>query len=873
MYCFIPFTGKAQSGGCSGAGAGFVSEAYINTTGASGGDYTINSGGALHIGPNGNYTIFGAITNNGTILVDAGGVLTVQGDMANNGTVTVTTGGSFTYYGINWANASTATVNGGGDLSFTGPQQTIPATFLSNSACLSTYTNGGVTAAQNLNGGGATVPMDITLHENNAGTVQLVSNATSLAGSLSFDVDNGYIVANAQKFIFGATATYSNASTKRYIQTNTTSGEVEKLGLAAGSTFRFPVGFNIPSDYTPAEINVASGSTDNYHVNVANFATSTPSEAYFNSLPNVQRTWQAYSDASGAVSNLSLYHYTALENNGYNDASTEVYRQLSSGNWQPGASATCAAETSSTISGTQYYAQTIQGVTLPACAGCSSTTNGSYYTKTMCAAIAGIVWDDGSANAVKDGSEPYTNGGGLFANLLSGGTVLQSVAVNASTGAYAFNSLVSGTYNVVLTNTNNATTSTLNSGWVHTGVNLSGTPNTGNKTGIISVPIATTSVTNQNFGILQCTETSLAISASASPTVVCASSPTTVTLTSTPSGGVAAYSSYLWTGSGITNTTTQNTTANPTTTNTYNVTVTDALGCKATGNTASVMYDLAAPSLSLDCNETGTSLRIVETNGVSWLWTTTSGGRFYTSNAYSVDDDSDVSHLPAPFIRVAGMYYVSIIDAYGCAGSGSLNVLRTNCSALAINNLSFTAARQGNTVNLQWQVVNETATKNYVVERSTDGASFIPAGNVTALNRGNNTYTFKDDVSYLGCVALYYRIKETGINGTVNYSKTIKVNCNENDASQYVLKVYPNPVSTGSLLTASYTVPAGVTKAQLILTDVMGKQHRSVMLGNLSPGILRDAKITITGDLAAGTYFLKLVSDKWVSKTIKVVKQ
>ncbi len=128
--------------------------------------------------------------------------------------------------------------------------------------------------------------------------------------------------------------------------------------------------------------------------------------------------------------------------------------------------------------------------------------------------ISGYVWDDANADAVKAATEPYTNAGGLNAVLTTTtGQVLQVVAVNGTTGAYSFDKSISNTtYKVVLTTTTPAIGSTLITSslpngtygpWVNTGVNLSGTANTGNKTGIITVAVVNTAVTNQNFGIQQ----------------------------------------------------------------------------------------------------------------------------------------------------------------------------------------------------------------------------------------------------------------------------------------------------------------------------------------------------------------------------------
>jgi len=387
---------NAQNGATGNSGGNMGYLGYINYGAAIGEDQLISNNGNVTIGPNGNVDIYGAlqIDNGSTLQLLSGAMLNIYGDMTVNGVLAVNSGATINYYGKNWTNGSTAQVTNNGTLTgtpgnavnFITPQPSVPASFISNTSALSSYS--GATQQQNLDG--SSIAMDIVMHVQNNQGINLINSDASVSGQLSFDVANGYVIANSNRFIFTSTGSHTGASTDRYIQTHNATGEVIKQGIVPGSgSFTFPLGFNIPNDYTPVDINVTQGATDNYHANVNDFATSPPNENSFATLANVQRTWSVYSElnTTGATSsNLSFYHYKTLEQNSYSDALSSVFQLNNAGNWRSKGYG-CNAEATSTIGSTTYYSQQMQSVELPTCPGCSSALNGTYFTKSSCAAI------------------------------------------------------------------------------------------------------------------------------------------------------------------------------------------------------------------------------------------------------------------------------------------------------------------------------------------------------------------------------------------------------------------------------------------------------------------------------------------------------
>jgi hypothetical protein len=132
---------------------------------------------------------------------------------------------------------------------------------------------------------------------------------------------------------------------------------------------------------------------------------------------------------------------------------------------------------------------------------------GGFFTEAV--SISGNVWNDVNGNAINSGENLITNGS-VWANLVDPSTndVIQSVVVN-NLGSYFFPNITqNAVYKVILTTSDqtgnlNLVASTLPTGFVNTGVNLSGVPNSGNQTGVITVNSGETGVANQNFGIQQ----------------------------------------------------------------------------------------------------------------------------------------------------------------------------------------------------------------------------------------------------------------------------------------------------------------------------------------------------------------------------------
>ena len=95
-------------------------------------------------------------------------------------------------------------------------------------------------------------------------------------------------------------------------------------------------------------------------------------------------------------------------------------------------------------------------------------------------------------------------------------------------------------------------------------------------------------------------------------------------------------------------------------------------------------------------------------------------------------------------------------------------------TVLPINLVSFTAAKQANSVQLKWATLSEQNNSHFEVEKSKDGIVFLNIGNRAGFENSNTlrNYFFYDDEPYNG--SNYYRLKQIDFDGNFTYS-TIKV--------------------------------------------------------------------------------------------------
>lgn len=152
------------------------------------------------------------------------------------------------------------------------------------------------------------------------------------------------------------------------------------------------------------------------------------------------------------------------------------------------------------------------------------------------------------------------------------------------------------------------------------------------------------------------------------------------------------------------------------------------------------------------------------------------------------------------------------------------------------------AYQQNKNVAVDWTVENETNIKQYVVEKSKDGASFTAIATQTAGANGM-AYTQNDIAPYDG--VNYYRIKAVNVNGEITYSKIVKVTIGKGASA---IAVYPTVLQGGvanvqlqNMAPGKYPVRVMNAAGQVIYKKALshngGSATESLQLGTMPSGM------------------------------------
>jgi hypothetical protein len=177
--------------------------------------------------------------------------------------------------------------------------------------------------------------------------------------------------------------------------------------------------------------------------------------------------------------------------------------------------------------------------------------------------------------------------------------------------------------------------------------------------------------------------------------------------------------------------------------------------------------------------------------------------------------------------------------------------------------------KNSNMCEVNWYTKDEMNTKEFFVERSTDGVSFEKVGALNALgnSQGRTDYNILDNIENVrDAQVIYYRIKLMDIDNKYYYSNTISVKpLSLNDET---ILIFPTPFD--DKLTIEY-LSVDASDLQIEITDIFGKtimqKVESVNIG------LNQIRINNLSSFASGQYFIKIkdlqTGEMFIRKIVK----
>lgn len=221
------------------------------------------------------------------------------------------------------------------------------------------------------------------------------------------------------------------------------------------------------------------------------------------------------------------------------------------------------------------------------------------------------------------------------------------------------------------------------------------------------------------------------------------------------------------------------------------------------------------------------------------------------------------SYLTANFSAGTLSGYVG--GAFATLTSDLFNTPSTRCGNLSKNNVSvniinvlpvkllpLTAVWEGQQVKLYWATATEEGSKNFVIERSGDGQTFIPLKTIPAAVNSTSriNYITYDPAPLSG--RNFYRIKAVDLDEKYVYSNIALV---KKIISGFEIKVYPNPITD---LGTIEILASGNGSAAL---EIFGANGSSIHKEKLTWKKGINVETFDMQKLPAGIYYIKISSE------------
>lgn len=164
-------------------------------------------------------------------------------------------------------------------------------------------------------------------------------------------------------------------------------------------------------------------------------------------------------------------------------------------------------------------------------------------------------------------------------------------------------------------------------------------------------------------------------------------------------------------------------------------------------------------------------------------------------------------------------------------------VLRYDISSLVpVELASFSASVTAAGVELKWTTATETNNFGFSIERRNENSDFSEIGFVkgNGTSTVTNSYSFVDTRPLEG--AVYYRLKQVDLDGSVSYSNEIMADNSGAINGFHLYGNYPNPFNPSTTISFSLSEKENV---RVTVRDILGSEVAEIFNGIAAPGINR----------------------------------
>jgi uncharacterized repeat protein (TIGR01451 family) len=238
--------------------------------------------------------------------------------------------------------------------------------------------------------------------------------------------------------------------------------------------------------------------------------------------------------------------------------------------------------------------------------------------------------------------------------------------------------------------------------------------------------------------------------------------------------------------------------------------------------------------------------------------TSSGGGTLASNETYEVQFKVTVNN-PGTGNHVPSIMNIARIKAQSDANVDFVDdgtaIINPDNGPLPVTMVSFTASLfQDNKVKLEWSTSMEINCSKYKIERSLDGNVFSEVANVTGSGTTSlfHAYSVMDEVSLAKGSIVYYRIKQSDIDGKGSYSKVLPVNLKKTNRQ---ITISPNPFTSYLNINMEWNSSEVIT-AKVI--NVQGEEVVSTSI-HMSKGF-NYISIDELSKLPAGNYFIQFIS-------------